>query len=101
MQLENAIPASKISALSSGEFVGMAADDPHEKIKLKMFHSEIQIDAENLTAETNGFKSIPNFSSITAQQVMDNYFQVKLEVKTIIQQEVTKLKTLNNEVETS
>jgi type IV secretory pathway TraG/TraD family ATPase VirD4 len=31
MQLESAIPRSKISALSSGEFVGMVADDPHEK----------------------------------------------------------------------
>ena len=40
-QLDTAIPASKISALSSGEFVGMVADDPMEKIKLKMFHSQI------------------------------------------------------------
>ena len=35
-QLDAAIPASKIAALSSGEFVGMVADDPLEKIKLKM-----------------------------------------------------------------
>ena len=41
MQLDYAIPASKIASLSSGEFVGMVADDPHEKIKLKMFHAEI------------------------------------------------------------
>ena len=27
-QLESAIPTSKIAALSSGEFVGMVADDP-------------------------------------------------------------------------
>jgi len=27
-QLESAIPASKIAALSSGEFVGMVADEP-------------------------------------------------------------------------
>ena len=36
-QLDFAIPASKISSLSSGEFVGMVADDPHEKIKPKCF----------------------------------------------------------------
>lgn len=30
-QLDAAIPASKIAALSSGEFVGMVADDPLEK----------------------------------------------------------------------
>ena len=41
MQLDYAIPASKIASLSSGEFVGVVADDPHEKIKPKMFHAEI------------------------------------------------------------
>ncbi len=37
-QLGSAIPPLKISALSSGEFVGMVADDPTEKIELKAFH---------------------------------------------------------------
>ena len=41
VQLDYAVPSSKISALSSGEFVGMVADDPTNKIKLKVFHSEI------------------------------------------------------------
>lgn len=36
-----AIPASKIATLSYGEFVGVVADNPQQKIKLKMFHSEI------------------------------------------------------------
>ena len=43
------------------------------------------------------FKSIPNFSSVSAQQVMDNYFQIKLEVKTIIQEKVFKIKRENQE----
>lgn len=40
-QLDYAIPASKIAGLSSGEFVGMVADNPDNKIDLKVFHSEI------------------------------------------------------------
>ncbi|HWZ21431.1 MAG TPA: conjugal transfer protein MobC [Cytophagaceae bacterium] len=40
-QMDFAIPQSKISSLSSGEFVGMVADDPNQKIKLKAFHCEI------------------------------------------------------------
>jgi len=40
-QMDFAIPQSKISSLSSGEFVGMVADDPDQKIKLKVFHCEI------------------------------------------------------------
>ncbi len=42
-QMDFAIPQSKISSLSSGEFVGMVADDPEQKIKLKAFHCEILI----------------------------------------------------------
>ncbi len=36
-QLEAAVPPSKISALSSGEFVGMVADDPIEESSLNPF----------------------------------------------------------------
>ena len=92
MQLDDAVPASKIASLSSGEFVGMIADDPHEKIKLKMFNAEIINDAEKLAAEEKRFKKIPHTSDVTHQQVMDNYHQVKLDIKTIIEQEVEKLK---------
>ncbi len=37
-QLESSIPASTIASLSSGEFVGMVADNPQETISLKCFH---------------------------------------------------------------
>ena len=98
-QLDFAIPASKISSLSSGEFVGMVADDPNEKIKLKMFHSEIQNDTEKLNVEMKGFKPIPKVSNVTQQQVMDNYFQVKLDVKALIEREVFRLKVAEEEVD--
>lgn len=98
-QLDFAIPASKISSLSSGEFVGMVADDPHEKIKLKMFHCEIQNDTEKLNEEAKWFRPIPKVSDVTMQQVMDNYFQVKLDVKALIEQEVFRLKVAGEEVD--
>ncbi|MBY0477645.1 MAG: YWFCY domain-containing protein [Chitinophagaceae bacterium] len=91
-QLDSAIPASKIAALSSGEFVGMVADDPHEKIKLKMFHAEIMNDADKLNAEVAAYKNIPVVSNVTQQQVMDNFYQVKMEVKRLIAEEVRRLK---------
>ena len=50
-QLESAVPLSKISALSSGEFVGMVADDPDCKIDLKTFHCEILNDQDALKKE--------------------------------------------------
>ena len=91
-QLDSAIPASKIAALSSGEFVGLVADNPDEKIKLKMFHAEIINDADKLNEEVSQYKEIPVVSNVTQQQVMDNYYQVKMEVKRLIGKEVERLK---------
>jgi hypothetical protein len=93
-QLDSAIPASKIAALSSGEFVGLVADNPDEKIKLKMFHAEIINDADKLNDEVSRYKEIPVVSNVTQQQVMDNYYQVKMEVKRLIGEEVQRIKML-------
>jgi uncharacterized membrane protein YgdD (TMEM256/DUF423 family) len=91
-QLDSAIPASKIAALSSGEFVGLVADNPDEKIKLKMFHSEIVNDHKKLNEEVNSYKEIPAVSDVTQQQVQDNFYQIKMDIKQLISQEVEKLK---------
>ena len=93
-QLDSAIPASKIAALSSGEFVGLVADNPDEKIKLKMFHAEIINDAKKLNEEVSRYKEIPVVSNVTHQRVLDNYYQVKMEVKLMIGMEVERLKTI-------
>ena len=95
-QLDAAIPASKIAALSSGEFVGLVADNPDEKIKLKMFHAEIINDAEKLNIEVAAYRNIPVISTVTQQQVMDNFYQVKMEVKRLIGEEVERLKAEKN-----
>jgi hypothetical protein len=58
-QLEAAVPPSRISSLSSGEFVGMVADNPDCKIELKAFHCEVINDHEKLNAEINAYKEIP------------------------------------------
>lgn len=96
-QLEAAIPASKISALSSGEFVGMVADDPHSKIKLKMFHSQIVNDTEKLNKEIKQFQAVPKIEEISQEQVMDNFFQVKLDIRQLIDKEVKRLVELKNQ----
>ncbi len=57
-QLESAIPPSKISALSSGEFVGMVADDPTRKIELKAFHAEIINDHKALKKEEENYSEV-------------------------------------------
>lgn len=61
-----------------------------------MFHAEIINDADRLNEEVSRFKDIPVVSKVTHQQVLDNYYQVKMEVKRLIGEEVERLKELQN-----
>lgn len=89
-QLDFALPASRIAALSSGEFVGMVADNPHEKIKRKVFYGEIFPFSEKEVGEI--YKPLPSVSNVTPEQVLNNYYQVKLDIKKLIAEEVEKIK---------
>lgn len=91
-QLEAAIPASKIASLSSGEFVGMVADNPDEIIKLKTFHCGIQNDHAAIKAEENNYKPLPKIRNITNQEVQNNYIRIKNEVTEIIEQEIERIR---------
>lgn len=98
-QLDFAIPASKISALSSGEFVGMVADNPDEKIKLKMFHAELMNNSNTINEEIKRFKDILEVRQVSEQEIMDNYYQIKHDIQILIEQEVYRLKMQEEEVE--
>ena len=87
-QLESAVPPSKISALSSGEFVGMVADDPDNKIELKTFHCEILNDHDALKQEQDSYKEIPVIRKLDNAMVQRNYLQIKQDVQDIIQSEM-------------
>lgn len=58
-QLDSAIPPSKISALSPGEFVGLVADNPEQRIDLKAFNCEILNDHQALRKQQDGYQAIP------------------------------------------
>ncbi|REA63437.1 conjugal transfer protein TraG [Dyadobacter luteus] len=90
-QLESAVPPSKISALSSGEFVGMVADDPKNKITLKAFHCEIQNDHDALEKEEDAYFSIPEIRKVDQVMIQRNYNQIKQDVQDIIASEMERL----------
>lgn len=90
-QLEAAIPPSKISALSSGEFVGMVADDPDNKIELKAFHCEIINDHHALKREQDSYKDIEVVRKLDEGMVQRNYLQIKQDIQDIIQSEMERL----------
>ncbi len=90
-QLESAIPPSKISSLSSGEFVGMVADNPDCKIELKAFHSEIINDHTALKNEQDNYKEIAIIRKLDNSMVQRNYLQVKQDIQDIIHSEMERL----------
>ncbi|RZM19550.1 MAG: conjugal transfer protein TraG, partial [Pedobacter sp.] len=90
-QMDYAIPASKIASLSSGEFVGIVADNPEEKIALKMFHSEIQNDHNAIAEEEAGYKSIPEINRVSHADILENYGSIKADIDKLVRQELKKI----------
>lgn len=73
LQLDSAIPASRIASLSSGEFVGIMADNPDQKIELKMFHAEIVNDHQAIKNEEANFKQLPIVRAVDHEAIQANY----------------------------
>lgn len=90
-QLDSAIPPSKISSLSSGEFVGMVADDPDDKIELKIFHNSITNDHELLKREQQNYKPIPVVRQVTNAIVQKNYALIKQEIEDLVNAEMGRI----------
>lgn len=90
-QLDSAIPASKIAGLSSGEFVGMVADDPGQKIELKAFHAAILNDHEVLKQEQNNYKPIPVVREVSQAMIQQNYLQIREEVEGLVNAEMGRI----------
>lgn len=90
-QLEAAVPTSTISSLSSGEFVGMVADDPDNRIERKVFHCEIINDHEGLKKVQDSYKPIPIIRKLNNAMIQRNYLQVKDDVQNIKNAEIEKL----------
>jgi len=58
-QMDNLIPASVISNLSQGKFVGSITDDFGQEVEQKVFHCKIKVDIPKLKAEEKQYKKIP------------------------------------------
>lgn len=98
-QLDSLIPASKISNLSQGMFVGSVCDSFQEKMEQKIFHCEIVVDNARVEAETKAYKPIPVITDFTGgdgkdhmrEEIERNYYRIKEEVSGIIQKELRRI----------
>lgn len=106
-QMDSLIPASKISNLTQGMFVGAVSDNFDERIDQKIFHAEIVVDVAKVSAETKAYQPIPIIADFTNENGSDslretieaNYRQVKQEVLSLVDSETARIKadpTLRN-----
>ncbi|MBK1442286.1 YWFCY domain-containing protein [Parapedobacter sp. ISTM3] len=99
-QLDSLIPASKISTLTQGMFVGSVSDNFDERIEQKIFHAEIVVDNEKVAAETKAYQQIPQILSFVneqgedkmKQQIENNYKQIKADILNIVVSEMERIK---------
>ena len=98
-QLDSLIPASKISTLSQGMFVGAVADNFGETIDQKIFHAQIVVDNEAVQKETAAYQPIPEISSFLdengndtmEQQIQTNYRQIKQDIVALVENELIRI----------
>ena len=99
-QLDSLIPASKISNLTQGMFVGAVSDNFDERIEQKIFHAEIVVDSTKVSAEMKAYQPIPIIAEFTNEDGSDNlketieanYKRVKQEVLRLVDSEVERIK---------
>lgn len=99
-QLDSLIPASKISTLTQGMFVGAVSDNFEERIEQKIFHAEIVVDNDAVAVETKAYQQIPQILSFVDEQGEDrmkqeietNYKQIKMDIVQIIEMELERIK---------
>ncbi|MGG5502288.1 conjugal transfer protein MobC [Myroides odoratimimus] len=98
-QLDMLIPASKISSLSQGMFVGAVSDDFTQKIKQKFFHAQILIDSDRIKNQEMNYQKIPTLTSFTDYKgndhldraITDNYNQIKKDVELLVKNEIKRI----------
>ena len=99
-QLDSLIPASKISNLTQGMFVGAVSDNFDERIEQKIFHAEIVVDSAKVSAEMKAYQPIPiiaeflneDGSDSLSETIEANYKCVKQDILSLVASEIERIK---------
>ena len=99
-QLDSLIPASKISNLTQGIFVGAVSNNFDERIEQKIFHAEIVVDVTKVSAEAKACQPIPiiaeflneDGSDSLSETIEANYKCVKQDILSLVESEIERIK---------
>ena len=100
-QMDSLIPASKISNLTQGMFVGAVSDNFDERIDQKIFHAEIVVNSAKVSAEMKTYQPIPVIVDFTNEVGSDNlketieanYRKIKQEILSLVDSEIERIRT--------
>jgi len=81
-------------------FVGSVSDNFDERIEQKIFHAEIVVDNEKVSAETKAYQKIPQILSFNdiqgedkmKQEIEANYKRIKSDIVRIVESEMERIK---------
>jgi hypothetical protein len=88
--IETITPA-KVATLSSGEFVGVVADDPDKPLELKAFHAKLMREAISSKNEP-----LPLVRDISAEEIMQLFQEVKTDIEILVRDEMARMVTDNH-----
>ena len=99
-QMDSLIPASKISNLTQGMFVGAVSDNFDERIEQKIFHAEIVVNSAKVSAEMKAYQPIPVIADFTnevgsnnlKETIEANYRKIKQEILFLVDSEIERIK---------
>ena len=100
-QLDSLIPASKISNLTQGMFVGAVSDNFDDRIDQKIFHAEIAVKHRQSFWRNESLSAHSHHAEFTNEEGFDNlketieanYKRVKQEVLSLIELEIERINT--------
>ena len=87
LQLDAAVPPSRMATLSAGEFVGLVSDDPEQPIEQKIFHCKLRKEEEEREKKVD----LPIVQKINTLEIQQVYLQIKHEIEDMLQAAVTRV----------
>ena len=88
-QQEETITPATLANLSSGEFVGLVADDPDAKIEQKGFHATLI----KKWVEPISQRPLPVVRTVTDDLVQSNFMRIVSETESLVKQEMNRILT--------
>jgi len=88
-QTTPSVTPATLANLSSGEFVGIVADDPAKRIEKKGFHAEIVMDEE--WQDRLEFHPIPEVRRVTNEELDANFNKIATDIQTLVREEIKRI----------